>query len=687
MKKQKGKEIRFGLGQKIITCILAMQIVIMGALSALVVYNTTGSTKESSINNMETITQERAQIVKNYVVETESTLTAYSRAGEIRNLLENPKDAKAVEAAQKYTEVFSGDVANLEGLYTSDWNTHVVSHTNSAVVGITTREGDSLKTLQDALLSTDGVYNTGIIISPASQQQIVSLYRAIYGGDGEPIGIVGGGIFTKGLIETLNELKINGAKNAKYSMVNAKDGKYVFVNNTEKVGMVAEEQHIQKLCKDLSSSKKDVCGYVEYKEGNNSYISTYYYLADYGWIFQIDTAEKEIFVNTNSLMKLLILFSVIALIVMCLISIIVIKKLMQPMKPIEGSILDLQDYDITEKQQIHKYAKRGDELGNITKATESLVYSLQDIIGTLQDCCENLDGKADNLHVSSADLIASVTDNMATAEEFSASMENTNLIVQNTNDEIGKISDTVQDVLHNISVSVTASNEVISSAQSMKGQAGNAYENGQETLERTMVSVHEALSSLKIMENIREMASEIMNIAGQTNLLSLNASIEAARAGESGRGFAVVAEEIGNLADTSSSTASAIQELCAEADKSMDIVNSCFTSIISFIEQEVVEQFKDFVDQSSSYCQEVDSIKKQLDSAENEVKQLYQFVLQISDNIENVKTITDQNQAAIDTIVEKNESTSVIANLIQKQSEENRELANQLEKMIVKFRR
>ena len=386
-------------------------------------------------------------------------------------------------------------------------------------------------------------------------------------------------------------------------------------------------------------------------------------------------------------MKLLILFSVMALIVMCLISIIVIRKLMQPMKTIEGSILDLQDYDITEKEQIHKYAKRGDELGNITKATESLVYSLRDIIGTLQDCCENLDGKADNLHVSAADLIESVTDNMATAEEFSASMENTNTIVQNTNDEIGKISDTVQDVLQNISVSANASNEIISSAQSMKGQAGAAYENGQETLERTRVSVHEALSSLKIMDKIREMASEIMEIAGQTNLLSLNASIEAARAGELGRGFAVVAGEIGNLADTSSSTASAIQELCAEADKSMDIVNACFTSIISFMEKEVVEQFKDFVDQSNSYCQEVDSIKKQLDSAEKEVKLLYQSVLQISNNIENVKTITDENQMAIDTIVEKNESTSVIANLIQKQSEENRELASQLEKVIDKFKR
>ena len=658
-----------------------------GGLAVLVVSQTTRSTKESTINNMETITQERAQIVKNYVDETERTLTAYSRAGEIRNLLENPQDAKAVEAAQKYTEEFSGDVANLDGLYTSEWNSHVLAHTNSKVVGITTREGDPLKALQDALLSTDGVYNTGILISPASQQQVVSIYRAVYGGDKEPMGFVGGAIFTKGLIETLDGLKINGAKSAKYCMVNARDGKYIFVNDSEKVGTVAEEEHIQKLCKELSNSKKDVSGYVEYKEGKNSYISTYYYMADYGWIFQIDNAQKEIFASTNSLMKLLILFSIIALIIMSLISVIVIKKLMQPMKSIEGSILDLQDYDITEKEQIHKYANRGDELGNITKATESLVYSLRDIIGTLQDCCENLDGKADNLHVSAADLIESVTDNMATAEQFSASMESTNSIVQNTNDEIGKISDTVQDVLQNISVSANTSNEIISSAQSMKGQAGAAYENGQETLERTKTSVQEALSSLKIMEKIREMASEIMDIAGQTNLLSLNASIEAARAGESGRGFAVVAGEIGNLADTSSSTASAIQELCAEADKSMDIVNACFTSIISFMEKEVVEQFKDFVDQSNSYCQEVDSIKKQLDSAEKEVKLLYQSVLQISNNIENVKTITDENQLAIDTIVEKNESTSVIANLIQKQSEENRELASHLENVIDKFKR
>ena len=683
----KKRKLRITLGQKIIIAMLVMQIVVVSVLAINVIISMRNNTKNSTINSMKTVVQERSQLIENYVQEAEVILAAYSRAGEILNVMQNPTDPDAFAAAQAYTEKFSSDISNLEGLYASEWNTHVLTHTNAKVVGITTREGEPLKALQNAMLAADGVYNTGIIISPASGAQIVSMYMAVYDKNGKPAGLVGGGIFTTGLIQTLDQLTMNGMENATYCMVNVKNGQYIFDADPEKIATVAEEDYIVKLCEQYAEVSEDTSGYIEYEENGEDYINTYYYMADRGWLFMVADNADEIFSATNKLTVNLFVFCGLALLILVAVSLVIVGRMLKPMKPIEESLIALQNFDISDNEEINKHAGRVDELGSIAQATGVLIDSLQQITSTLQDCCDTLDEKANELHGSATELVEDVTDNVATTEELSASLESTNTVVSNVNNEIVSINAVVEDIVDNISDSVKTSNSVISSANDMQSKADSAYVSSRETLDKTKYSVEQAIESLSSLSRINDLASEILSIASQTNLLSLNASIEAARAGEAGRGFAVVAGEIGNLADTSKATATNIQTICGEANDSIAVVNDCFDSILNFMEQEVVGQFKEFADKSTSYSAAVDTIKTQLDGINEAVGQLKQSVNQISENISDVNHITDENRCAIGVIVNKNENTAQIAGMIQEQAEQNKELAKQLDSMIARFKK
>ena len=76
--------------KKIIGAIVIMQMIVMTCLSVMVIMEITKNSKNTAINNLQTIVQERSQIVDNYVQESEVILSAYSKAGEVLNVLKNP---------------------------------------------------------------------------------------------------------------------------------------------------------------------------------------------------------------------------------------------------------------------------------------------------------------------------------------------------------------------------------------------------------------------------------------------------------------------------------------------------------------------------------------------------------------------------------------------------------------------
>ena len=62
-----------------------------------------------------------------------------------------------------------------------------------------------------------------------------------------------------------------------------------------------------------------------------------------------------------------------------------------------------------------------------------------------------------------------------------------------------------------------------------------------------------------------------------------------------------MAGEIGNLADVSRQTATAIQDICEETKHNITLVEDCFDNVIQFLENDVKTQFEQFVRATNEY--------------------------------------------------------------------------------------
>ena len=173
-------------------------------------------------------------------------------------------------------------------------------------------------------------------------------------------------------------------------------------------------------------------------------------------------------------------------------------------------------------------------------------------------------------------LIEGMGDNSATTEELAASITTTNSAIEQVVNEILTISELVERVEEKVKAGDQKSENLLEAAQSMRVMADTTLAGTGERIEKNRKHVEDAMVNLKSLTRINDMAKQILDIANQTNLLSLNASIEAARAGENGRGFAVVADEVRKLAER---TTKSLGEIEANVNVLVQSVNEMSESI------------------------------------------------------------------------------------------------------------
>ena len=634
--------------------------------------NTETMVRDNITNQMANAVESRAVIIDDYVTSAEEYLIAFALSGEVRDLLANPEDPDLLQKARQYTIDFANVKGIFEGLYIAAPDTYVLTHTAPEAIGITTREGESLKTFQDTILATKELTNLGIMESPGTGNMVISMYYPIYEGE-ECIGYVGAGVYADRLMDALLDLQLKSLPDSEYVFINAETGVYLYheddsLLNTE----IQDKGHLEVIKRVQEGGGASPEAYT-YKDGSGKkQIVVYKYLENRGWIFMVQDNSSTVYSSVATVRILTGAACAGVAFFTILVTIGVLSRTGKELMVVERAISELSEFNLAADKGLERFYGRKDEVGLIAEATHNVCSHLKAAIEDIERILSEIaDGnlsvdveKNEGYYIGGLRMLT--VSLQAIQTKLTKVLKEISLVSSHVNEEAEQVLSRAESLSHGATeqaLSVQALGNAVSNIEQQAGStaryASLAKEENIRTHQRIETCSNEMLALMDAMQTIDEKSKEIIkvvktieDIASQTNILSLNAAIEAARAGMGGKGFAIVAEEVRMLAGQSAEAARSTAYLIGETVAAVE-TGSHISDMTNQALQEVVASAKNVSDAVASIFEAADGQAC--------------AVGQISQELECISNVAQSNSDAVKDSAEKRKKMSEQAAMLKTQ--------------------